>query len=69
MCLRHLLTVILIALQMVPMCRKLIDLEMLTAVEKEWLNSYHQQVLEKTKSFFTEDEMSRTWLERECEPY
>ncbi|KAK5708816.1 hypothetical protein LTR17_020359 [Elasticomyces elasticus] len=54
---------------MVPMCRKLIDLEMLTAVEKEWLNSYHQQVLEKTKSFFAEDELSRTWLERECGSY
>ncbi|KAK0259540.1 hypothetical protein LTR91_013157 [Friedmanniomyces endolithicus] len=54
---------------MVPMCRKLIDVGMLTAVEREWLNAYHKEVLEKTRRFFEEDERSRKWVERECAAY
>ena len=54
---------------MVPMCRKLIDVGMLTAVEREWLNAYHKEVLEKTKRFFEQDERSRVWVERECAAY
>lgn len=54
---------------MTPMCRKLVDVEMLGPQEKEWLNSYHLKVLEKTGPFFKDDERSRRWLERECAPY
>lgn len=54
---------------MVPMCRKLIDAGLLNNAEKEWLNSYHQEVLEKTSRFFKEDETTRKWLERECALY
>ena len=54
---------------MVPMCRKLIDVSLLSEVERDWLNSYHREVLEKTASFFKEDRRSREWLERECAPY
>ena len=54
---------------MVPMCRKLIDLSLLTSEEIQWLNEYHQDVKEKTSSFFEEDEISWAWLERECAPY
>jgi Xaa-Pro aminopeptidase len=54
---------------MVPMCRKLIDVELLSGQEKEWLNSYHKEVLEKTGHFFEKDEKTRKWLERECAPY
>lgn len=54
---------------MVPMCRKLIDVELLSGGEKEWLNAYHKEVLEKTGHFFEEDERTRRWLERECAPY
>jgi len=54
---------------MVPMCRKLIDVEMLTREEKQWLNDYHKEVLEKTGRFSKEDERTRKWLERECAPY
>ena len=50
---------------MVPMCRKLIDEELLTKKEKEWLNSYHNEVWEKTNGFFKDDERTRKWLERE----
>ena len=54
---------------MVPMCRKLVDVALLSDIEKEWLNAYHAEVLEKTKPYFKEDERSRTWLERECASY
>jgi Xaa-Pro aminopeptidase len=54
---------------MVPMCRKLIDVELLSGGEKEWLNEYHKEVLEKTGRFFEGDEKTRRWLERECVPY
>ena len=54
---------------LVPMCRKLIDVGLLSEREREWLNAYHREVLEKTGPFFKEDERTRAWLERECAPY
>lgn len=54
---------------MVPMCRKLVDVGLLTEREKGWLNSYHAEVLEKTAPFFKDDARTKTWLERECAPY
>jgi Xaa-Pro aminopeptidase len=50
---------------MVPMCRKLIDSSMLTADEKQWLNDYHKEVWAKTSGFFTDDERTTKWLQRE----
>lgn len=50
---------------MVPMCRKLIDETLLTGKEKDWLNAYHQEVLEKTKEYFKGDERTMKWVERE----
>lgn len=54
---------------MVPMCRKLIDVPLLSEREKRWLNEYHRKVLEKTSPFFANDERSMKWLERECAAY
>jgi len=54
---------------MTPMCRKLIDVSLLTTEEKKWLNEYHAEVLYKTKHYFTEDPLTLKWLERECAPY
>lgn len=53
---------------MVPMCRKLVDVELLTTEEVAWLNAYHEEVLEKTKPLL-KDEISLKWLERECRKY
>jgi Xaa-Pro aminopeptidase len=53
---------------MVPMCRNLIDEKLLTFVEKEWLDSYHREVFEKTQGFFENDERSMKWLRRETQP-
>jgi Xaa-Pro aminopeptidase len=54
---------------MVPMCRKLIATELLSEKEKKWLNDYHREIWEKTGHYFEKDELSRRWLERECEEY
>lgn len=51
---------------MVPMCRKLIDAELLTPKERAWLNEYHKEVMEKTRGCFENDERTMKWLEREC---
>lgn len=53
---------------LVPMCRKLVDVSLLTEREKKWLDAYHAEVLEKTGPFFKDDERTRKWLERECAP-
>ena len=53
---------------MVPMCRKLIDQSLLTQQEKNWLNNYHTEVEQKTKSFFEDDPLTMSWLQRETKP-
>ncbi|KAL9103508.1 MAG: hypothetical protein Q9163_001464 [Psora crenata] len=50
---------------MVPYCRKLIDVELLTEKERNWVDEYHKEIWEKTKGFFEDDERTMKWLERE----
>ncbi|KAL8828269.1 MAG: hypothetical protein Q9191_002690 [Dirinaria sp. TL-2023a] len=50
---------------MVPYCRKLIDAALLTDAEREWVNSYHREIVQKTKAFFEGDERTLKWLQRE----
>ena len=52
---------------MVPYCRNLIDVRMLTDSEKAWLNSYNQEVLEKTGEYFKDDALTMAWLKRETD--
>lgn len=52
---------------MVPMCRKLIDLKLLTVEEKQWLNDYHKEVWDKTHGFFEDDQRTTDWLKRETQ--
>lgn len=51
---------------MTPMCKKLTEVGLLSEGEKKWLNSYHEEVLEKTKGFFEGDAVTTRWLKREC---
>lgn len=53
---------------LVPLCRNLIDSTLLTPRERDWLNAYHAEVLEKTRSYFEEDERALRWVERETRP-
>lgn len=48
----------------VPMCRKLIDSTLLSKEEKDWLNTYHEDVWNKTHGYFS-DELTLEWLKRE----
>ena len=50
---------------MTPMCRRLIDEALLTEAEKGWLNRYHNEVLEKTRTLLQGDERALAWLRRE----
>ncbi|KAK7524179.1 putative Xaa-Pro aminopeptidase P [Phyllosticta citriasiana] len=54
---------------LVPMCRSLVDVGLLTTDEREWLNAYHKEVREKTHGFFRDDPVTLKWLERQTEPY
>ncbi|RKF64298.1 putative Xaa-Pro aminopeptidase P [Erysiphe neolycopersici] len=53
---------------MVPYCRKLIDERLLTCKERDWINNYHEKIWTVTKGYFTEDSVTRKWLERETRP-
>lgn len=53
-------------LTFVPIERDLIDPALLTAEEREWLNAYHAQVLEKVGP--TLDDEHRAWLAAKCAP-
>lgn len=53
---------------MVPYCQKLIDPSLLTEAEKEWINKYHTEILEKIHAFFQNDPLTAAWLERETKP-
>jgi len=50
----------------VPIDTRLIDPERLTQAEREWLNHYHQTVLEKVAPLVVPD--TRTWLTAACAP-
>lgn len=50
---------------MVPMCKKLINVNLLNKDEVKWLNSYHKEVWEKTSPFLERNSKAWRWLERE----
>ncbi|KAI9677473.1 MAG: hypothetical protein M1817_006427 [Caeruleum heppii] len=54
---------------MVPMCRKLIDETLLTRGEKQWLNDYHTEIVQKVSPYFEKDERTMKWLKRETQPF
>lgn len=53
---------------MVPMCRKLIDVDLLSPKERRWVDEYHQKVLKETKDFFEAEDRTMKWLQRETAP-
>jgi Xaa-Pro aminopeptidase len=53
-------------LTMIPIQKKLIDVELLTDSELEWLNAYHASVLEKLTPFMDQEQLD--WLRGETEP-
>jgi len=53
---------------LVPHCRKLIDVTLLTQEERDFVDDYHKEVWEKTNGFFEEGSLAWRWLKRETEP-
>lgn len=53
-------------LTFVPIDTRLINLDLLTASERHWLNSYHAQVLDKIAPLV--DSTARDWLVQACQP-
>ncbi|KAF3913722.1 hypothetical protein AA313_de0205486 [Arthrobotrys entomopaga] len=54
---------------MVPLCRKLVDVKLLTPDEKQYINDYHKQVWDNTNGLLKDDERALKWLKREIEEY
>ena len=54
---------------MVPMCRKLIDVALLSKDEKQFINEYHAEVFANTKGFFDNDPLTMKWLRLHTEPF
>ena len=57
------------SLTMVPLCRNLIQAELLTDKEKAWLNRYHGKVFDVLKGTFADDPLTLAWLTRETRPF
>ncbi|EIM81949.1 Creatinase/aminopeptidase [Stereum hirsutum FP-91666 SS1] len=53
---------------MCPIHKKLVDAELLTVKEREWLDAYHKEVWEKVSPLLKGDSKTLEWLERECSP-
>ncbi|KAK3302551.1 peptidase M24, structural domain-containing protein [Chaetomium strumarium] len=54
---------------MVPYCRNLIDVTLLTKEEKEWLNESNGQIRKCMEGYFADDALTKAWLERETQPF
>ncbi|KAK3368199.1 peptidase M24, structural domain-containing protein [Podospora didyma] len=54
---------------MVPYCRNLIDVTLLTEEEKEWLNKSHQEIFANIEHYFKDDPLAHAWLVRETQPF
>lgn len=53
---------------MVPYCRKLINVDMLTADEKQWINEYHTKIHNTYEHRFEKKTREAQWLKRETAP-
>ena len=51
----------------IPFNRRLIDVEMLTAVERAWVDTYHREVLDRVSPLLADDDLV-AWLEAATKP-
>lgn len=52
----------------VPFCKKLINVALLTADERQWVNSYHQQIWQELGGSLPKHSYEYNWLKRETRP-
>ena len=51
-----------------PIQKTLVQLDLLTAQERVWLNAYHAETLEKVSPLLQNDQRALAWLNKECSP-
>lgn len=51
-----------------PIHKNLINVDLLEASEKAWVNSYHQEVFHKLFQSLADDPRALEWLKRETSP-
>ncbi|PSS29829.1 hypothetical protein PHLCEN_2v2670 [Hermanssonia centrifuga] len=51
-----------------PMHKNLVDVGLLSVSERNWLNSYHEEVWDKVSPLLQNDSRALSWLKRECSP-
>ncbi|KAI0258993.1 Creatinase/aminopeptidase [Gloeopeniophorella convolvens] len=51
-----------------PIGRNLVDVSLLSADERAWVDAYHKEVWEKVAPLLANDPRAKAWLERECAP-
>lgn len=51
-----------------PIQKKLVDVELLNVKERQWLDAYNAEVLEKVGPLVKDDPRTLAWLRRECTP-
>jgi Xaa-Pro aminopeptidase len=54
-------------LTMIPIQKNLINLDIMTEEELDWLDAYHAEVLEKVGSRLDEGSPALEWLKKSCE--
>jgi Xaa-Pro aminopeptidase len=52
----------------VPVGRNLIDVSLLSAEERAWVDAYHKETWEKVSPLLEGDARAKAWLHRECAP-
>ncbi len=55
-------------ISLAPLCRNLIQSDLLDGDEKGWVDAYHLQVLETIGANIGEDKKVFEWLKKECLP-
>lgn len=55
-------------LTMSPIHKKMIDISLLNADERKWVDSYHAEVWKKVSPLLANDLRALEWLKAECSP-
>lgn len=55
-------------LTMIPIQKNLIDVKLMTPEELHWLDSYHQEILDKVGPLLENNSLAMKWLVKSCEP-
>ena len=54
-------------LTLIPIQKNLIDLELMTTKELDWLDAYHEVVFEKVSPLLEAGSPAMKWLKKSCE--